>query len=167
MHPLLRRAAHWPLLIAFALAAMVSGHGLELGLENADVFGDGRAAYSHIAQGPAELFILGLTLFAIVALCVSFVRSIGSRQATFASIVPAFAALRRMGTSRIALLIGGLQFPALIGIELGEQRISGFAHPGLAAIFGAGHLTAPIIQLAMTALAALALAALARMSCEH
>jgi hypothetical protein len=167
MHPLLRRAARWPLLIAFALAATVFGHAIELALENAGVLGDGRAAYSHNAQGPIEFFILGLTLFTIIALAVSVFRSIGSRQATIASIVPAFAALRRMGTSKIALLIAGVQFPALIAAEICEQRVSGFAHPGLAAIFGAGHVTAPIIQLAMTALAALALAAFARMSCEH
>jgi hypothetical protein len=167
MHRFLRYAAYWPLLIAFALAAMASGHALELALENASVFGDGRAAYSHIAQGPAEFFILGLTLVAIVALAVSLARSIGPRQATSASIVPDFAALRRLGASRIALLIGSAQFPALIATELCEQRLSGFAHPGLAAIFGVGHVTAPFIQLAMTALAALALAALARMSCEH
>jgi hypothetical protein len=167
MPSFLRRAAHWPLLLAFALAAMVSGHALELGLENAGVLGDSRAAYSHVAQGPAGLFTLGLLLVALVALAASIVGSIGSRQATFASIVPAFAALRRLGPTKIALLIAGLQFPALVVGELCEQRISGFAHPGLAAIFGAGHVTAPVIQLAMTLLAALALAALARMSCEH
>jgi hypothetical protein len=81
--------------------------------------------------------------------------------------VPDFAAPRRIGSSTIALVIAGIQLPTLIATELCEQRISGFAHPGLAAIFGAGHVTAPIIQLAMTALAALTLAALARMSCEH
>lgn len=167
MHPLLQRAAHWPLLVAFALAAMVSGHALELALENAGVLGDGRAAYSHVAQGPAGLFILGLTMFAVVALVVSVVCSIGSRNTTIASIVPAFAALRRVGPFRMALPIAGLQFPALVATELFEQRLSRFAHPGVAAIFGAGHVTAPIIQLAMTALAALALAALARMSCDH
>lgn len=167
MHSLLRRAAHWPLLAAFALAAMVSGHALELALENAAVLGDGRAAYSHAAQGPAGLFILGLTFCALVALAVSVLRSIGSRDATYASIVPVFAVLRRSGAPNISLMIAGLQFPALVATELFEQRLSGFAHPGLAAIFGAGHITAPIIQFAMTALAALALAALARMSCDH
>jgi hypothetical protein len=167
MHLLLRRTAYWPLVTAFALAAMVSGHALELALENAGLFGDGRAAYSHMAQGPAGLFMLGLALVALVALVVSVARSLGTHRATSLSIVPDFVALRRLGGSRVALLIAGMQIPALIATELCEQRLSGFAHPGLAAIFGAGHLTAPIIQLAMTALAALALASLARMSCEH
>ena len=53
-HCMLRsaRLEKWPLLLALALAAMTAGHALELWLENLALFGDGRAAYAHIAQGP-------------------------------------------------------------------------------------------------------------------
>ncbi len=162
-----RRAALWPLVVAFALAAMVAGHAIELAVENAGLLGDGVAVYKHVAQGPAEMVMLGLVLFAIVALSISIVRNIDSRQTTAASIVPALHALRRLGTGRIAVRVAVIQFPALIAAELAEQRLSNFAHPGLAAIFGWSHWTAPVIHCVMALIAAAALASFARMSCEH
>src|ERR1700736_90059 len=59
----------WPLIAALALAAMVSGHALELWLENLRVLGDGRASYAHSLQTFAieaalVLLVVGLALIA-------------------------------------------------------------------------------------------------------
>lgn len=167
MHPNARRAALCTLGLAFALAAMVLGHAIELALERAGVFGESRAAYAHVLQGPAELAIVGLALLALAALGISVAHAVGARSAAAASIVPAMDALRRVGALRLATRIAAIQLTALVGVELLEQRLSGVAHPSIAAVFGAGHWTAPIIQFAMALLAALALGSLARMSCDH
>jgi hypothetical protein len=81
--------------------------------------------------------------------------------------LPALHDIRSTGIRGAALRIASVQLPALLLTEFAEQRLSGFAHPSLAAVFGQGHITAPLVQLAMVALAAWAVVRFSRSACDH
>jgi hypothetical protein len=162
-----RQPEKWLLLLAIALAAMTAGHAVELGLENASLFGDDRAAYAHVAQGPIVDLAVALFLFAVGVLIVRLVRGALANTASTDWLLPALEQIRSMGVRGAALRIVSVQLPALLATELAEQRLSGFAHPSVAAVFGQGHLTAPFVHVAIGIVAAFAAVALARMVCAH
>jgi hypothetical protein len=162
-----RHLERWPLLLAVALAAMTAAHALELALENSSLFGDGRAAYTHFAQGPAVDLAVALSLFTVVVLGVRLVR--GARTIATQSdwMLPALQEVRALGIRGAALRIVALQILAWLAVEFAEQRLSGIAHPSFAAVFGPGHVTAPFIQLAVGIILAWALVAFSRSICAH
>jgi hypothetical protein len=157
----------WPLLFAIALAAMTAGHTLELGLERVGLFGDGTAAYGHVALGSALTLAVSLILLGIGVLVFRVARSSRARVASADWVVPAFDAVRRMGFAAAAMRIALMQFPALLTVELIEQRLSGIVHPSLGLIFGPGHITAPFVQVLTCAVAAWSLVKIAAAVCAH
>jgi hypothetical protein len=166
MLPDLRNLERWPLLLAVALAAMTVAHALQLALENASLFGDGRAAYAHFAQGPVIDISVALFLFAIAMLAIRLLR--GSRTAATSDwMLPALQEIRAMGMRGALLRLVSLQIPAWLAAEFAEQRLSGIAHPSFAAVFGLGHVTAPFLQCAVGLMFAWALVAFSRTVCAH
>ncbi len=157
----------WLLLLAIALAAMAAGHAVELGLENASLFGDDRAGYAHVAQGPIVDLALALFLFAMGVLIVRLVRGVLTNASSNDWLLPALEQIRSMGIRGATLRIVSVQLPALLATEFAEQRLSGIVHPSLAAVFGQGHVTAPFVQLAVGVLAALVAVAFASVACAH
>jgi hypothetical protein len=162
-----RHPEQWLLLIAIALAAMTAGHAVELGLENASVFGDDRAGYVHAAQGPIVDLAVAFFLFALGMLIVRVVRGALANASSADWLLPALDKIRSMGICGAVLRIVSIQFPALVATEIAEQRLSGIVHPSLAAVFGQGHLTAPFVQLAIGVIAACIAVACARIVCAH
>jgi len=162
-----RHPERWTLLLAVALAAMSAGHAVELSLENASLFGDGRAAYTHFAQGPIVDLAVALFLFAIAVLAVRFVRSAWMTATPSEWMLPTLQTIRAMGVRGAALRIVSMQIPALLAAEFAEQRLSGIAHPSFAAVFGLGHVTAPFVQFAVGVIGAWALVAFSRTVCAH
>ena len=161
-----RNVERWPLLLAVALAAMTAAHALQLALENASLFGDGRAAYTHFAQGPVVDLAVALFLFSIAMLAVQLAR--GTRTAAASDwMLPALQEIRAIGNRGAALRILSMQIPAWLAVEFAEQRLSGIAHPSFAAIFGLGHFTAPFVQCAIGCILAWALVAFSRTVCVH
>jgi hypothetical protein len=167
MSPYPRSLERWPLLLAFALAAMTAAHAFELALENSALFGDGRAAYTHFAQGPAVDLSVALFLFSIAVLGSRLVRGARAIAAQSDWILPALQEIRAMGNRGAALRIIAMQIPAWLAVEFVEQRLSGIAQPSLAAVFGHGHVTAPFIQCAVGLILAWALVATSRTVCDH
>jgi hypothetical protein len=167
MFPTSRNLERWPLLLAVALAAMTAAHALQLALENASLFGDDRAAYTHFAQGPAVELAVALFLFAVAVLALRLVH--GARTAATASdwMLPALQEIRAMGNRGAALRVLSMQIPAWLAVEFAEQRLSGIAHPSFAAVFGLGHVTAPFVQCAVGVILAWALVAFSRTVCAH
>ena len=156
-----------PLLLAVALAAMTAGHAIELAIENTRLFGDGRAGYSHVSQGPLIELAVALLLFAAGVFIVRIVAGARTCDSSSDWMLPALQDIRAMGMRGAALRIASMQIPALLASEFAEQRLSGIVHPSMAAVFGSGHVTALFVQFAMTALAALAAVAFARTACDH
>jgi hypothetical protein len=167
MLPTLRNLERWPLLLAVALAAMTLAHSLELALENNSVLGDGRAAYTHFAQGPVVDLAVALFLFTVAVLAVRIVRGSRADATPPDWMLPALQEIRAMGIRGSALRIVSLQIPALLAAEFAEQRLSGIAHPSFVAVFGLGHITAPFVQFAVGLLGAWVLVAFSRMVCAH
>jgi hypothetical protein len=165
MPPTTRSLERWPLLLAVALAAMTLAHALQLALENASLFGDGRAAYTHFAQIPTVDLAVALFLFTCAVLVVRLVR--GSSAMTSDWMLPALHEIRAMGNRGAALRILSMQIPAWLAVEFAEQRLSGIAHPSFAAVFGLGHVTAPFVQCIVGVLLAWALVAFSRTVCAH
>ncbi|HEV2037395.1 MAG TPA: hypothetical protein VGQ96_02220 [Candidatus Eremiobacteraceae bacterium] len=136
----------WPFIWAAALGAMVCGHALELWLESLRAFGDGRASYAH----PAQIFaieIAGALFMVALALVVRrLVRCARKQTDDGDGLVPALQSIVRLGFVRAGMVLVGSQFAALIGIELLEQRWSGFTG-GVAAVIGPGHATAIAVHL--------------------
>ena len=165
MFPTLRNLERWPLLLAVALAAMTVAHALELALENASVLGDGRAAYTHFAQGPIVDLALALFLFVLAVLAVRLVRGTQITAKTTDWLLPALQEIRAMGDRGAALRIVALQIPAWLAAEFAEQRLSGIAQPSFAAVIGFGHVTAPFVQCAVGLIFAWALVAFSRTVC--
>ena len=168
MFPSARHLERWPLLLAVALAAMTAGHALELRLENAALFGDGRAAYSHVAQGPIVEISIALFVFTLSLLAV---RLIGGASAANGPsedwMLPALRQVSAMGTGGAALRILSIQIPALLAAELIEQRLSGMAHPTFNAVLGNGHVTTLFSQVVIGIFAAWAVVGLSRVACAH
>jgi hypothetical protein len=156
----------WPLIAAAALASSATAHALELWLESMRLFGDGRANYVHSAQtfgveAAAALFVIVLAFIAR-----RLVRCALRARADADCFVPALDGIVRLGLMRTAFLLILTQFCALIGIELLEQRWSGFAG-GLAAIFGPGHETAVTVHLLVGLCFAFTLLRVSRFVCEQ
>jgi hypothetical protein len=165
MLPTTRSLERWPLLLAVALAAMTLAHALQLALENASLFGDGRAAYTHFAQGPVVDLAVALFVFTAAVLAVRLAR--GSSTMTSDWMLPALHEIRAMGNRGAALRIVSMQIPAWLAVEFAEQRLSGIAHPSFATVFGFGHVTAPFVQCFIGVLLAWALVAFSRSVCAH
>lgn len=146
---------------------MTAGHAVELWLENALVFGDDRAGYVHVAQGPIVDLAVALFLLAVGVLVVRLVRGALANASSADWLLPALEHIRSMGIGGAALRIVSIQFPALVATELAEQRLSGIIHPTVAAVFGQHHLTAPFVQLAIGVVAACVTVACARIVCAH
>jgi hypothetical protein len=156
----------WPLIGALALAAMVSGHALELWLENSRVLGDGRASYAHSLQTfaiEAALVLLVCALALIAGHFLSRSRRVGINTD---NLLPALDAVVRLGAVRSVLILVSVQFAALVMVELLEQRGSGF-NGGLSAIVGPGHATAIIVHAVVGLVFALALNRVARFVCAE
>jgi hypothetical protein len=166
MLPTPRNLERWPLLLAVALAAMTAAHALELALENASLFGDGRAAYTHFAQGPIVDLAVALSLFSIAMLAIRLARA-GRTAAAADWMLPALQEIRALGSRGAALRILSMQLPAWLAVEFAEQRLSGIARPSFAAILGLGHVTAPFVQFALGCILAWALVAFSRTVCAH
>jgi hypothetical protein len=167
----------WPLIAAAALAAMVSGHALELWLENLRVFGEGRANYSHSMQALA--LEVAAILFVVVAATISwrFLQSalaksgLGRQTSTILHdpngsdfVLPALGCIARLGALRVALGLLSIQFASLIAGELLEQHLAGF-NGGLAAVIGPGHATAIAVHLVVGLIFALVVCRVARYVC--
>jgi hypothetical protein len=167
MHSPARHLERWPLLLAVALAAMTAAHALELAMENASLFGDGRAGYSHVAQGPIVDLAIALFLFAAGVLAIRLVRGVWPSNTQSDWMLPVLQEIRAMSVRGAALRIVSLQFPALVAAEFAEQRLSGIVHPSMAAVFGVGHLTAPFVQFAVGIIAAWVIVAFSRTVCAH
>lgn len=136
----------WPFIWAAALTAMVCGHALELWLEGLRAFGDGRANYAHPAQTFA-IEMAGALFVVALSLVVRHLVRCARRQADDVDgVVPALQSIVRLGFVRAGIVLVGSQFTALIGIELLEQRWSGFSG-GVSAVIGPGHATAIAVHL--------------------
>ncbi|HKW45476.1 MAG TPA: hypothetical protein VJN22_07450 [Candidatus Eremiobacteraceae bacterium] len=156
------------MLLAAALAAMTAGHALELWLENLALFGDGRAAYAHVAQGPIVELSAALFVFTLSLLAVRLMRHAASaNEASGDWLLPALREIGARSVGDAALRIVSIQIPALLAAELIEQRVSGIAHPTLGAVFGNGHVTALFLQIALGILAAWSVVGLSRTACAH
>jgi hypothetical protein len=154
MHSLYRLA--WPLIGAVALAAMVSGHALELWLENLRILGDGRANYAHPAQTFAIETAAALFVFVLALIAARLVRCAIKDGNGSDCLVPALDGILRLGPVRTGLALVSTQFGALIGVELLEQRWSGLSG-SVSAIVGPGHFTAIAVHVFVGFIFALAL----------
>ena len=153
------RTAHplaWSLIGALALAAMISGHALELWLENLRVLGDGRANYAHSLQTFAIEAALVLLVCIIALIAAHFANRVRRAGVDVDNLVPAFDAIVRLGAVRGAFSLVSVQLCALVVVELLEQHGSGF-NGGLTAIVGPGHATAIIVHALVGLVFALAL----------
>lgn len=162
-----RHLERWPLLLAVALAAMTAGHAVELALENMGILGDGVAGYNHVAQGPLAELAVALFLFAVGVLALRLIRGARPTNGSTDWMLPALQEIGALGIRGAAIRIASMQIPALLSAEFVEQRVSGILHPTFASVMGAGHITAPFVQFAMTAMAAWAVVAFARVVCAH
>ena len=156
----------WPLIAAVALAASVCGHAVELAIENSHLLGDGRAGYAHTAQLFAIEVAGGLLLVALVAIGRRLWRCAVHAVADEDCLVPALDGIVRLGILRCAFALVSLQFAALIGSELLEQRWAGF-NGGLASIVGSGHATAVVVHVFIGVLFAFALHRFSRFVCSQ
>jgi len=155
----------WPIIGAFALAAMVSSHALELWLENLRILGDGRANYPHSLQAFAIEAALALIVCTLAVIANRFIRSV-ARADDKDNLLPALNAIVQLGAARGALAMLSVQFSSLVIIELFEQRWSGF-DGGLTAIIGPGHATAIIMHALVGLVFALALYRVSRFVCAE
>src|SRR5579872_1728268 len=154
------RSLHaWPLLAASALIAATVGHALQLWLEDIRLLGQARADYVHSGQAMLlELALLGLL---VVGYC-SFRRLLtAGTDPSAAAVPPVLAAVVSLGRARCIASVVGLQLSVLSAVEIVEQRLSGVAHPGLAAIYGPEHISALFVYLAVGVLVTLLTFALA------
>jgi hypothetical protein len=149
----------WPLVAAAALAAMVSGHALELWLENLRIFGDSRENYAHSMQAFA-LEVAALLFVVVVAAIVwrfalgaltnskSGLHEFAAAHAVSQSdvVLPALGYISRVGAFRIAVGLVSIQFGSLLATELLEQHLAGF-NGGIAAVIGPAHATAVVVHL--------------------
>ena len=139
----------WPLVVAGALLAMVIGHAVELWLEDLQLVGDVRAGYMHSAQG----MTLELSLFGLFAILYAVVRwTLRLKGAQSDQSAPVLDGAARFGRLPFLMSLLATQLGALVAVELLEQVLSSFGHPGLAAIFGAGHATALIVHVVVGSL---------------
>lgn len=148
----------WPLIGAAALAAMVSGHALELWLEDLRVFGESRANYAHsmqvfILEVAAMLFVGVIAAISLRFLHATLTRSKQGLQAPAAwgaasgsdFVLPALGGISRLGVLRVALGLLSIQVGSLVATELLEQHLAGFGG-GLAAVMGPSHATAILVH---------------------
>jgi hypothetical protein len=157
----------WALIGAAAVAAMVAGHALELGLESHGLFGDTRAMYAHSGQMFA-LETAGVAFLVLLALVLRRLVHLATRARTAADcVLPALQDIVRLGFVRISVSLLSIQFGALLATELFEERWSGFAGDGIASILGPGHATAIVVHLIIGSLAALALLHVSRYVCAQ
>ena len=90
----------WPLIAALALAAMVSGHALELWLENLRVLGDGRASYAHSLQTFAIEAALVLLVVGLALIASHVVGKVYRAGTDSDDLLPALEAVVRLGHAR-------------------------------------------------------------------
>jgi hypothetical protein len=156
----------WLLIAAVALAASVCGHSIQLAIENLGLLGEGRADYAH----PAQLFAIemagALFLIASVAIGWRLLRCALHSNPQGDCLIPALDGVVHLGFMRAAAALVTLQFTALIGSELIEQRWAGF-NGGLASIVGAGHGTAIAVHVMIGVLFAFCLHRVARFICRQ
>jgi hypothetical protein len=159
----------WPLISAAALAAMVTGHALELCLENLRAFGESRANYSHSMQSfalevAAILFVFVIAMILLQLLQGPLAKS-GTSQNAFTSsapanptdfVLPALGCISRQGAFRVTFGLLFMQFGFLVASELFEQHLAGFSG-GLAAVIGPGHASAIVVHLIVGLIFALTL----------
>ncbi|MDQ6780469.1 MAG: hypothetical protein M3Z37_04860 [Candidatus Eremiobacteraeota bacterium] len=138
-----RSLAGLPLLCAAAWLAAAAGHGVQLGVESLRWFGEARASYAHSAQSivlETAIFAAGIGIFA------AFRRLWPRRSFTPSSLaLPTLAEVLRLGRARSVAFVLSFQFISVTAIELLEQRLSGAAHPSIAAIFGPAHVSAVFV----------------------
>jgi len=156
----------WSLIGALALAAMVSGHALELWLENLRVLGDGRANYAHSLQTFAIEAALVLLVCIIALIAAHFANRVHRAGVDVDNLVPALDAIVQLGAVRGAFMLVSVQLCALVVVELLEQRGSGF-NGGLTAIVGPGHATAIIVHALVGLVFALALCRVSSFVCAE
>jgi hypothetical protein len=156
----------WPLIGALALAAMVSGHALELWLENLRVLGDGRANYVHSLQtfGIEAALVLLVSVLALSA--AHFISGHSRAGAGADDLLPALDGIVRFGIVRTVLALVSVQICALVIVELLEQQVSGYSG-GLTAIVGPGHVTAIAVHAIVGLVFALALYHVSHFVCEE
>jgi hypothetical protein len=167
----------WPLISAAALAAMVTGHALELWLENLRAFGESRANYSHSMQSfalevAAILFVIVVATILWRLLQGALAKSGTSQNASTASapanptdfVLPALGQISRLGAFRVACRLVFMQFGFLVASELLEQHLAGFGG-GLAAVLGPGHASAVVVHLIVGLIFAFALYRAAHYAC--
>jgi hypothetical protein len=152
---------------AAALIASLTSHAIQLALERARLFGDAPAQYSHSLQNPIGTIALALVVFAAYFIAKGVIESVRDNFDGAEWLVPALDALRTIDPLRIVAVVLCLQIASLVIGELAEQALSSYDAFGLAAIFGAGHLTAPFVHAAVGTSIALALRAFARAVCHR
>lgn len=166
----------WPLIAAVALAAMATGHALELWLEDLRVFGESRANYVHSMQGFTLEVAAILLIVVIVTILFRFLYDALAKSrlafetsaALIASssdfVLPALGCISRLGVLRVALGLLSMQVGSLMAIELLEQHLSGFSG-GLAAVMGPAHATAIFVHLIVGSIFAFVVHRAARSMC--
>lgn len=161
-----RRVA-WLLIGGVALTASLVGHAAQIALENVRALGDARAFYHHSAQAPIGQIAVALLALAAI-LTVGRIAS-GARAGRTDSdwLLPALAGVRVLGVGRLTATVLGVQLVTLTCGELAEQFLSTGAPPGLTAVFGPGHATAPFVHLIVGLALSIALRAFALCACEH
>lgn len=149
-----RSLAAVPLLCAGAWLAAAVGHGLQLGIENLRWFGEARAGYAHSAQS----IVLETAIFAAGFGVFSALRKLWPRRSFTPSgiALPTLAEVLRLGRARSVAFVLSVQFVSVTAIELLEQRLSGAAHPSMAAIFGPAHASAVFVYAIVGVVLALA-----------
>ena len=131
------------LLAGAGMLAMAIAHACELWLEDLQLFGDARAAYTH--SGQSLCIALGVTAIALAVLAVGC-RVLGAARSSCDE-PTGLGTIPRAGRLRAGAFLLSFQLLALVLVELAEQRFSGIVHPSLAAVFGAGHASTLIVHL--------------------
>jgi len=111
--------------------------------------------------------LFGALVAAALLIARGVLEGVSDRFADADWLVPALHDVGRIGPSRLIALTVGLQLAFLTAGELTEQALSSHDGVSLAAIFGVGHLTAPLVHALIGALAAWLLLAFARAVCAH
>src|SRR5271165_4853547 len=143
-----RRDVCWLLIGAIALIASLLGHALQLHIESAHLFGTVRALYSHSLQTPFAYIAFGLLLVSALFIARGIIESVRDEFDGADWLLPALDAVRSISPGRLVAIVVGLQLTSLTVGELSEQALSSYDGFGVGAIFGPGHLSAPVVDIA-------------------
>jgi hypothetical protein len=161
------REVCWLLIGAVALGASLAGHAVQLSIESAHLFGTMPALYNHSLQTPLAYLLFGALILAALLIGRGILEGVRDQFEGADWLVPALDAVAQIAPGRLIALVVGLQLALLTVGELTEQTLSSYDSIGLAAIFGPGHFTAPLVHALIGTLAAWLLLAFARTVCAR